>query len=88
MPETVPAAPYRISSPAALGDYTNKKNILYTTQALSNDQDADAIPLFKGWIRIPKSKQRFGLDDQLNFHVFAQALDQNICGFVTYKEYF
>ncbi len=71
----------------ALNDYTNKKNILYTCQGLSNDQDADAVPIYKGWIKIPKSKQRFGLDDQLNFHIFAQALDQITCGFATYKEY-
>ncbi len=73
---------------AALGDYTNKKNILYTSQALTNDNSADAIVVYKGWIRIPKSKQRFGLDDNLIFTVFAQALDNVTCGFVTFKEYF
>ncbi len=72
---------------AALHDAENKKNILYCTQALSNDQDADAIALYKGWIKIPKSKQRFGLGDRLVGTFFAQALDQNICGFETYKEY-
>ncbi len=72
---------------AALGGYENKKNILYTTQALSNDQDADAINLIRGWVKIPKSKQRMGLDDRIRFTFFAQALDQTVCGFATYKEY-
>ncbi len=73
---------------AALGDYTNKKNILYSCQGLSNDQDADAIPVYKGWIKVPKSKQRMGLDDKIVITTFAQALDQVTCGLTTYKEYF
>ncbi len=71
----------------ALHDYTNKKNVLYHTQGLSNDQDADAIPLVRQWFKIPKGKQRFGLGDRLFIVVTAQALDQNHCGFATYKEY-
>ncbi len=72
---------------AALGDWVNKKNILYTTQGLTNVNTSIATPAFKGWIKIPKGKQRFGLDDKMKIHIFAQALDQNICGFFTYKEY-
>ncbi len=60
---------------AALGDWDNKKNILYTTMGLYNDQDADAIPAFKGWIKIPRGKQRFGLGDSLNFSIFAATID-------------
>ncbi len=72
----------------ALGVWDNKKNILYTTQGLINDQDADAIAVFKGWIKIPKSKQRMGLGDKISWHLFAQgALDMTGCGFSTYKEY-
>ncbi len=70
-----------------LHNYQNKKNILYHTQGLSNDQDADAIPFIRGWFKIPKGKQRFGADDILLLAVSAQALDQTICGFATYKEY-
>ncbi len=72
---------------AALGDWDNKKNILYTTMGLFNDQDADAIPAFKGWIKIPRGKQRFGLGDTLNFTVFTPTIDLHLCGFSTYKEY-
>ncbi len=72
----------------ALHDFANKKNILYTTQGLSNDQDADATPFLRNWIKIPKGKQRFGAGDKLQLVIFAQALDQIVCGFTTYKEYF
>ncbi len=70
-----------------LHNYQNKKNILYHTQGLSNDQDADAIPFIRQWFKIPKGKQRFGKDDILVLSISAQALDQTICGFSTYKEY-
>ncbi len=72
---------------AALGDWDNKKNIFYTTMGLFNDQDADAIALYKGWLKIPKGKQRFGLGDELVFQMFTPTIDVQICGFATYKEY-
>ncbi len=73
---------------AALHAYNNKKNIFYVTQGLTNDQDADATPFIRQWFKIPKSKQRFGLDDLLVLNLRTIALDQIHCGFVTYKEYF
>ncbi len=73
---------------AALGTYDNKKNVFYVTQGLTNDADADAVAIYRGWIKIPKTKQRFGLGDKLQFSVFAQgAIDLLMCGFFTYKEY-
>ncbi len=71
---------------ADLNSYDNKKNVLYHTQGLINDQDSSAIPFIRQWFKIPKGKQRFGLADVLILNVFAQALDNNICGFFTYKE--
>ncbi len=73
---------------ASLNDWDNKKNILFTSQALVNDQDADAIPILRQWIKIPKGKQRFGLGDHLKISCFAQgAIDLVQCGVVIYKEY-
>ncbi len=73
---------------AALHSAENKKNILWSSMGLVNDQDADALSLQRGWYKIPKSKQRFGFGDQLIFTVFAQgAIDLVICGITTYKEY-
>ncbi len=71
----------------ALDTYNNKKNILYHTQGLTNDQNANGVPFVRQWFKIPKSKQRFGLGDRLYVVVTAQALDNIICGFSTYKEY-
>ncbi len=74
---------------ADLTAYDNKKNIFYHTQGLLNDQDANAIAFLRGWFKIPKSKQRFGLNDDLQIAFHEQStVDAVICGFATYKEYF
>jgi len=70
----------------ALHDYTNKKNVLYHTQGLTNLNASQAVPFIRQWFKIPKGKQRFGLGDRLFLVVSAQALDVNQCGFATYKE--
>ncbi len=73
---------------AALFGYKNKKNILYTTQGLTNPKTGVAMPIYKGWVKIPKSKQRFGLGDQLRVNILAQSDGINFCGLTLYKEYF
>ncbi len=72
---------------AALHNWVNKRNILYTTMGLFNDQDADAIAIHKGWLKIPKGKQRFALGDKLRMTIFSPTIDLHLCGFSTYKEY-
>ncbi len=69
--------------------WDNKKNILFTSQALaSNDGVGNPLPLFRGWIKIPKGKQRFGLGDTLSFLLASRGdASINYCGFATYKEY-
>ncbi len=72
---------------AALHDWNNKKNILFTQMGLFNDQDADAVRVLGGWYPIPKGKQRFGLGDQLVVTGFTASIDTVLCGFAVYKEY-
>ncbi len=72
---------------AALGDYDNKKNVLYTQQGLLPSNLQNPVNLYKGWIAIPKSKQRMGLGDLVSFTLFAQSDGMQFCGFATYKEY-
>ncbi len=82
-------APATIADMAALGDWDNKKNVLYTTQGLaSNDGIAAPIPVIRQWFKIPKGKQRFGINDRIRLQVASRG-DSNIvfCGFATYKEY-
>ncbi len=75
---------------SALHDYDNKKNILFTSQALVPLEDAGVIPVMRGWYKIPKGKQRFGLGDRLTIVIRnnnGTAVDLRFCGLAIYKEY-
>jgi len=74
---------------ADLTSFSNKKNVLYTTQGLtSNDGISGPVNIIRGWIKIPKSKQRFGLGDRINMNISnVSANDLVRCGMTTYKEY-
>jgi len=72
---------------AALGNWNNKNNIFFTAQGLINDVDSSALNLVRGWIKIPKGKQRMALGDNLSWHLRTVGQSLNFCGFVTYKEY-
>ncbi len=71
-----------------LGSYPNKKNVLYTSQGVlgAGIDGNGAIPVFRGWILIPKGKQRMGLDDSLRWHLTGVG-SLRVCGLVTYKEF-
>ncbi len=74
---------------AALFTYNNKKNVLFTHQGLSsNDGVGNPVAILRNWIKIPKSKQRFGLADNLTLSISnVSANDLNRCGMAIYKEY-
>ncbi len=75
---------------AALHDYDNKKNILFTAQGLLTPNDGGQVPVLRSWYKIPKGKQRFGLGDSLSITIRnnnATAIDINFCGLVIFKEY-
>jgi len=74
---------------AALGTYVEKKGILFTHQGLSaNDGVGNPVMIMRGWYKIPKSKQRFGLGDGLHLCVANPSANTlTYCGFATYKEY-
>ncbi len=76
------------SNMTTLGDYRNKKNILYTTQGLLAENNSNPTPVMRQWFKIPKGKQRFGLDDQLKVQIAAIGAESiDGCSFATYKEY-
>jgi len=79
--------PASVAELAALGTYDNKKNVFFTSQGLVNDVDADAMSVIRAWVKIPKSKQRMGLGDSINWELSAIGQSINFCGFQTYKEY-
>ncbi len=75
---------------ANLGAYTNKKNILYTTQGIlgSAESGNQSVPLIRQWIAIPKGKQRMGLGDRLVLNISnLSTISINHCGMFIYKEY-
>ncbi len=75
---------------AALHDYDNKKNILFTSQALVPPTDGGQVVVLRQWVKIPKGKQRFGLKDRLQLSARnnnPDAVDHNHCGFALFKEY-
>ncbi len=71
-----------------LSAYPNKKNILYTTQGITSTvvDGANAVPVIRAWIKIPKGKQRIGLGDAIFINVAAVGV-LRICGVYIYKEY-
>ncbi len=74
-----------------LQGYPNKKNILQTYQGLVGDANSNPIPVFRGWIKIPKGKQRMGLGDSISVNVAARGEagnDLEICGMAIFKEYY
>ncbi len=74
----------------ALHDFDNKKNILFTSQALVPPTDGGQVQVMKGWYKIPKGKQRFGLGDRLDLvtrNNNSTSVDINGCGLAIFKEY-
>ncbi len=72
---------------AALNDYDNKKNIFHTQMGLLGPNASTIpIPVIKGWFKIPKSKQRQGLNDRLILNIHGQSNGVSGCGIVIYKE--
>jgi len=72
----------------ALHTYDNKKNVMYHTQGITNDGVANATPFVRQWFKVPRGKQRMGLNDALQLAISTEAEAVNYCGFATYKEYF
>ncbi len=71
---------------AAMNAYNNKKNVLHVQMGLTPNNVTYPMAALKGWFKIPKGKQRFGLGDRLNINLHAQSNGLNTCGFATYKE--
>ncbi len=76
------------SNGALLNTYANKAKVFYVTQGLVSAGTANsAIPVLRGWFKIPKGFQRMALGDRLNLNVIAFNHDLESCGIFIYKEY-
>ncbi len=79
------AAP-TVAEMANMGAYANKKNVFEFHQGLA-PSGGNVVPAFRGWMKIPKGKQRMGLGDILAMRVTFTGSPGDICGFATYKAY-
>ncbi len=70
-----------------LGAYPNKKNVLWTFLGLTPGQNQNPIAPIRGWMKIPKGKQRIGLGDKIVLNISPVSGASETCGFFTYKEY-
>ncbi len=72
---------------AALFVYQNKKNILHTAMGLTPANSQTPVKIMSGWYKIPKGKQRIGLNDRIMLNVASPIGGLLICGVVVYKSY-
>jgi len=72
----------------ALDTYPNKKNILWTSQGVLGDENTNPVPIIRNWVKIPRGKQRFGLNDQFRINISARGpASIEGCGLSIYKSY-
>ncbi len=71
----------------SLMGYENKKNILHSAQGVTGDLTTQALPIFRGWLKIPKGKQRFSIGDELRYAVSTTGATANNCGLCIFKEF-
>ncbi len=78
-----------VSNMLNLQAYPNKKNILWSSQGVQSASinGANAIPIIRQWMLLPKGKQRFGLADKLTIHAMPTGTTMSVCALFTYKEY-
>jgi len=71
-----------------LNSWNNKNNILEMHQGIIGDSNANPVPMFRHWIKIPKGKQRFGISDRLILSIKAIITDDvEVCGISIFKVY-
>ncbi len=73
---------------AALNIYDNKKNVLHTFMGLIGTNIQYPTAAIKGWFKIPKGKQRMGVEDRFILNIHGQSNGMQGCGFYLFKEQF
>ncbi len=80
-------APITFTQMNNLMTYPNKKNVFFVSQGVLGDLTTASLPIVRNWFKIPKGKQRFGLDDELFVSVSATNATADVCGIFVFKEY-
>ncbi len=71
----------------AVGKSDNRRHVLHQ-EMIMTEKNTTAIPrtLFKGVIKIPRGKQRFGVDDRLSIFLLSPGTTYDYCIQCIYKE--
>ncbi len=72
----------------AMQGFLGKNTILMSGQGIVPPNTQHPMSIFKGWIKIPKGKQRIPLGGQLEIVTSSIANGHVVCGLFIYKEYF
>ncbi len=72
---------------ADMNGWDNKNNIFEAHQGLVGDANTNPVPFFRGWIKIPKGKQRMSIGDKIGFSILAITEGMQFCGLAIYKAY-
>ncbi len=76
-----------VSDSLNLMAYDNKKNIFFSSQGvIGGVGGGQSIPVVRQWFKIPKGKQRMGLNDELTVFVGSTGESVQLCGQAIYKE--
>jgi len=70
-----------------LNTWSNKNNILEMHQGIVGDSNTNPVPFYRGWIKVPKGKQRMSVGDKFHFAVKGITEGTEICGLFIYKAY-
>ncbi len=70
-----------------LHSYPNKNNLFEIHQGLVGDANSNPTPFFRGWVKIPKGKQRMSIGDTISLTLTGIVGDVEYCGMFIWKEY-
>ncbi len=71
---------------ADLDNYSNKNQIFHTQMGLLPSNVQYPMAVIKGWLKIPKGKQRMAMDESLRLNIHGQSNGVAGCGFTLFKE--
>ncbi len=81
------AATMTFANAQAMFSYPNKNNVMLSAQGLLSTVGGTPMALMRGWIKIPKGKQRMALGDIWTMNWTGLTNGTTVCGLVIYKEY-
>lgn len=72
---------------ADLHNYSSKMNIFECHQGIVGEKDVNPVPFYRHWIKIPKGKQRIGINEKLSLAIRSITGTTDFCGLAIYKAY-